>query len=296
MRNLNFRSATDFEDFCCSWMTEIVQERMSKHVKFVCFGSLGQAQNGVDITSYPVGTLPVVAQCKWYSSRTFTLTDLNVELQKTDDYPNPIEQYFVLTTANPHTTIQNAMPDGYLTHMRKDGSSFKVYIYYWSQLENIDFLPLFARQRYFPEVYHGVTLTSDKNTMREQFVHLKQLLEEKLPVANLDWLETWNFSCGYMNKADFDPFFELVYEYNLVKSSFLDTPLRLKISECLPAGNGFFQALVAFRESVSSHIIGDSINGKDSLSVLDLPGRDKITRQWISDAEYLAKKYRDIVF
>lgn len=290
MRNLNFRSATDFEGFCCQWMTEIVKNRIGKRVSFVCFGSPGQAQHGVDIISWPLGTLPIVAQCKWYS-RPFTLADLKVELKKTDSYPNPIKQYFVLTTANPHTSIQNEMSDGYLIHTRKDGTTFKVYIYYWSQLENIDFLSLFARQRYFPEVFHGVTSTS-----KEQFVHLKQLLEKKLPEANLDWLETWDFSCGYMNRADFDPFFDLGYEYNLVKSSFLDTPLRLKISQCLPAGNGFFQALVAFCESVSSHIIGTSINGKESLSVLDLPNtkRHKITRQWISNAEDLAKKYRDI--
>ncbi|HBB9603035.1 TPA: hypothetical protein JLK61_004467 [Escherichia coli] len=137
--------------------------------------------------------------------------------------------------------------------------------------------------------------------MEEQLAHLKQLLEQKLPVVHLDWLEKWDFSIGYVNSTDFDPFHELVYEYHLVKSSFdksdnvfLDTPLRLKMYKCLPAGNGFFQALVAFRDSVSSYVIGDSINGKQTLSVLNQPNRHTITRQWMSNAEYLAKKYRDI--
>lgn len=51
MRNLNFRSATDFEDLCCRWVAEIVKKRTGKHVHFVCFGSPGQAQNGVDISA-----------------------------------------------------------------------------------------------------------------------------------------------------------------------------------------------------------------------------------------------------
>lgn len=300
MRNLNFRSATDFEDFCCWWMKEIVSKSVGRDVSFACFGSPGQAQGGVDIISWPINTLPVVAQCKWYS-RPFTLENLEVELKKTDNYPHPIRHYFLLTTASPHTSIQNAMPDGYLTHTRKDGTSFKVHIRYWSQLENIDFLPLLARQRYFPEVQFTSVIQQNPNAMEEQLAHLKQLLEQKLPVVHLDWLEKWDFSIGYVNSTDFDPFHELVYEYHLVKSSFdksdnvfLDTPLRLKIYKCLPAGKGFFQALVAFRDSVSSYVIGDSINGKQTLSILNQPNRHTITRQWMSNAEYLAKKYRDI--
>ncbi|EKN3610711.1 hypothetical protein ABEH48_000217 [Yersinia enterocolitica] len=300
MRNLNFRSATDFEDFCCWWMSEIVSKSVGKGVQFTCFGSPGQAQGGVDIISWPINTLSVVAQCKWYS-RPFTLENLEVELKKTDDYPNPIQDYFLLTTANPHTSIQNAMPDGYLTHTRKDDTSFKVHIRYWSQLENIDFLPVFARQRYFPEIQFTSVTQPNPKVMGEQFAHLKQLLEKKLPVAHLGWLETWDFSIGYIISTDFDPFNELVYEYNLVKFSFdkgdnvfLDTPLRLKIYQCLPAGSGFFQALVAFRDSVSKFIIGASINGTQSLSVLDQPNRHTIVQQWISNAEYLAKTYRAI--
>ncbi|HGY2360986.1 TPA: hypothetical protein ACPT7C_005059, partial [Escherichia coli] len=105
MRNLNFRSATDFEDFCCWWMKEIVSKSVGRDVSFVCFGSPGQAQGGVDIISWPINTLPVVAQCKWYS-RPFTLENLEVELKKTDNYPHPIRHYFLLTTASPHTSIQ----------------------------------------------------------------------------------------------------------------------------------------------------------------------------------------------
>ncbi|MCX2534139.1 hypothetical protein OQ486_11740 [Plesiomonas shigelloides] len=296
MRNLNFRSATDFEDFCCWWMTEIIKKRTGRIVSFACYGSPGQAQGGVDITSNPIRLLPVVAQCKWYSSP-FTLVDLKAELKKTDNYPHPITHYFLLTTANKHRTIQDAMTNGYLTHMRKDGTSFEVHIHYWRELENIDFLPLFMREIYFPEA----GFTSKTKNMAEQFTRLKLLLEQQLPVSNLDWLETWDFSIGYINSADFEPFNKLAHNYHLVKSSFdnsddifLDTPLRDKLYQCLPAGNGFFQALVAFCNGVSSHIIGDSINGKESLSVRDLPNRHAITRQWISNAEYLAKKYRDI--
>ncbi|HAV7788742.1 hypothetical protein AAGU66_17895 (plasmid) [Edwardsiella ictaluri] len=302
MINLNFRSAIDFEEFCCYWMTDIIKKGKGDRVRFVRYGSSGQAQSGVDIISSPIDKMPAVAQCKCYS-RPFTLADLKSELEKTDNYPHPIKYYFLLTTANPHTSIQNAMPAGYLTHTRSDGTSFNVYIRYWSELEDINFLPQSAWQRYFPEVQFTPVIHQEPNAMEKQFALLKQLLEEKLPVAHLDWLEKWDFSSGYMNSTDFEPFHELVYEYNLVKSSFdnrdylfLDTPLRLKIYQCLPAGNGFFQALVAFRDSVSSHIIGASINGRESLSVLDLPNRHKITRQWISNAEYLAKKYRDIVF
>ncbi|MBW3117143.1 hypothetical protein [Providencia rettgeri] len=301
MQNLNFRSAKDFEDFCCWWMREIASKIVGRDVQFTCFGSPGQAQNGVDIISWPITSLlGVVAQCKWYS-RPFTLENLEVELRKTDDYPNPITSYFLLTTANPHTSIQNAMPDGYLTHIRKDGTSFKVYLRYWSQLENINFLPLHARQRYFPEVQLTSVAQPDPKAMEKQFAHLKQLLEQNLPETHLDWLETWDFSIGYMIDTDFDPFHELVYEYHLVKSSFdkgdnvfLDTPLRLKIYQCLPAGIGFFQALVAFHDSVSMFIIGASINGMQSLSVLDLPNRHTITQRWISNAEYLAQTYKSI--
>ncbi|MFL0962862.1 hypothetical protein ACVQ8M_17765 (plasmid) [Edwardsiella tarda] len=304
MLNLNFRSATDFEDFCCYWMTEIIKKKTGERVRFVRFGSSGQAQSGVDIISSPINRLPVVAQCKCYSRR-FTLTDLKAELKKTDNYPNPISRYFLLTTATPHSSIQNAMSAGYLTHTRQNGTSFKVYIYHWCHLENIDFLPQSAWRKFFPEVQFTPVINQDPNAMEKQFALLKQLLEEKLPVAHLDWLEEWDFSSGYMNSTDFEPFRELVYDYYLVKSSFdhkdhtfIDTPLRLKIYQCLPAGNGFFQALATFSDSVSSQIIGASINGKESLSVLDLSdtNRHKITRQWISNAEYLAKKYRDIAF
>ncbi|EGK3609085.1 hypothetical protein IOT31_004318 [Escherichia coli] len=296
MRNLNFLSATDFEDFCCRWMTEIIKKMTGRRVGFVCYGSPGQAQGGVDIISWPLNTLPVVAQSKCYSTP-FTLADLKAELEKTDNYPHPIKQYFLLTTANKSKSIQDAMTNGYLIHTRKDGTQFEVHIHYWRELENIDFLPLDMRKRYFPEAQ----FTSETKSMEEQFTLLKLLLEQQLPASNLDWLEKWDFSIGYINSTDFEPFNELARNYHLVKSSFdnsdnifLDTPLRYKIHQCLPAGNGFFQALVAFRDSVSSHIIGDSINGKEALSVLDQPNRHAITRQWISNAEYLAKKYRDI--
>lgn len=120
-----------WEVLCCSLLSYKVYQVLGlKPVYFQTYGTRGEAQNGIDMI--PIrSSLPVVGQSKMRDSTSFTWSHLETELQKTDKYPNRIEHYFLFTTANRHTSIQDALNSDCRYYTRSDGSRFEVHVEYW---------------------------------------------------------------------------------------------------------------------------------------------------------------------
>jgi len=128
---------------------------------------------------------------------------------------------------------------------------------------------------------------------------LKEYIPKVITSKNISWLESWNFSCGYLIERDYLPFENLYIEHDRTVlglnkiPEWLLTGDRIEIAKSLPAGQRFFSVLGEFRNSINQHIIGSRLNdGTQILSVTDLPNKQKIISQWKSKAEYFSQVYR----
>ena len=303
MQNLKVSSWEDWEEICRHLLSHIVFQRSQRKVNFNKYGGQGQSQFGVDLVS-STPDVPVVGQCKYINSP-LTLKLLQDELAKTDWYSNPIGDYFVFTTGSRQTAVQDIFNRGQYIHSRKDGSKFHVEIIYWSDIQDVSFLPSSLCQKFFPEAYQLPKFPQGNLSLQSDYLPSLSVMKEWIPkwidVNNLYWLENWNFSLGYVKETDFDPFNSLFIEYDRVTTAlnqnipeFLHSGDRSIIAKCLPAAKVFFDALVEFRMSINSQIISNESDGVRILTINDFPEsfRSKTTREWKSNANCLASIYR----
>ncbi|WP_459177397.1 hypothetical protein [Ewingella americana] len=315
MNNLVVRSWNDWESLCSHWMKHIANSEHEISTEYQTYGTQGQAQHGVDI--FP--TLPgcgIVGQCKYYKGR-FTYTDLQKELIKSDTYDNKITEYYVLTTADMCTSIQNEMAKGVITHTRPDGAQFKVYVRYWSQLDSINFLPNHVLHKLFPEVNSILRMISvlppkdavafpNPGEFRLKMDKLKTLLKNTFTEDNILWLETWNFRSYKINSEDFDPINAIYLDLALLGLGLkkndptkieicLDTASRIDFYETWPVSKSYLFALENFHKAADDYIGGDYASKTPYLTIEDLPKRDSSAKEMESAALYLANIYRRIV-
>ncbi|HCB1508870.1 TPA: hypothetical protein MYO72_005598, partial [Citrobacter freundii] len=88
MFNLRVKTWEDWETLCIYWMKEIAWWGHRVDTNYQTYGRPGQKQHGVDIKPVLPGC-GIVGQSKFIQG-SFTLKDLNAELDKTDNYPGPI--------------------------------------------------------------------------------------------------------------------------------------------------------------------------------------------------------------
>lgn len=308
MNGLNLRNWNDWEKLCRYIMSDGVRKRLG-NVIFTNYGSRGQGQHGIDLVPTRSDVF-VVAQCK-LTIRPFSLDMALAELKKTDGYPHPIEHYFFLTTADYHTTIQNHVKREPWTYTRPDGSVFRVSIVHWRDVGHLDFVPRDVLEEIFHDAFRmTVADVEPAPKQRVEYSHeeylksataMREHMGRWIMPKNLTWLETWDFSQGFVREVDFDPFDRLYFEYlrtndavNLRIWHWLNEGDRQLIAECLPAARGVFEALCEFRKAVIAQTStqGDVGSGQLILDGLDPWFKSKISQDWKSKARELAMTYR----
>ena len=303
MQGLTFRTDQDFEEICCYLMRDWVARNMRHDVQFRRYGGNGQRQHGIDICPAVDGHA-VFGQAKFVTH--LSSTDVASELSKTDSFPKPIGCYVIFTTANRHTSINHNQLHGN-KHTRPDKSEFPVHVVYWDEISDISFIPQDVCQRIFPAAFQVADNVLTPQQMADSIVALRSVIPTYFQPDFLNWLETWNFSCGFMPSIHYDAIENLYIELDRTKSGmkgiyeFLYPQGRIDLSRTLPAGNDFFSALAYFRNSAYNYIIRVSDNAGNSYVTLQgLENRNatdfpKITEQWRAAALYLARMYREKV-
>lgn len=301
MQGLTFRTDQDFEEICCYLMRDWVARNMRYDVQFRRYGGNGQRQHGIDI--FPaVGSYSVFGQAKFVNQ--LNSTDVTAELSKTDSFPEPIGCYVIFTTANRHTSINHHQFHG-TQHKRLDGSIFPVHVVYWGEISDISFIPQDVCKRIFPSAFQVARSALTPQQMADSIATLQNIVPSYFRSDFLDWLETWDFSCGYIPSVHYDAVDNLYIELDRVGwgmkgvNDFLYAQGRIDLSRALPAGDAFFYALTEFRDSIYNYIA--FVRGQDGQGYVTLQGMDgrgatdfpKITGQWSMRARHLANMYRE---
>lgn len=296
MQGLTFRADQDFEEICCYLMRDWVARNMRYDLQFRRYGGNGQRQHGIDI--FPaVGGYSVFGQAKFVNH--LSSTDVASELSKTDSFPEPISCYVIFTTANRHTSINHHQFHD-RQHTRPDGSTFPVHVVYWDEIADISFIPQDVCQRIFPLAFQVARSALTPQQMADSIAALQNIVPVYFRPDFLDWLETWDFSCGYIPSVHYDAVDNLYIELDRtgwgVKgvNDFLYAQGRVDLSRALPAGGDFFSAISDFRDSIYNYIT--FVRGQDGQGYVTLQGMDgrnatdfpKITGQWRMRAHHLA--------
>jgi len=302
MRGLKLEHWEHWEELCCYFMQKIASDH-NCNVTYQVYGGKGQSQFGIDLVPV-MSDLPLVGQCKMRET-TFTWDNVLTEVAKTDDYPRPIACYVLFTTANKHTTIQHVQNSGQIYHhTRPDGTNFPVHVKHWAdyKMSDLSFIPTPVLQRIFPNAY-GLAAMTEPPSSDDYITSLKALqsyVPLRITLDDLNWLETHNFSDGWMSEQSFDPFRDLYRDVDRVETAlsyqiqeWLHAAGYPEIKASLLAGDNFYSALKVFVDSVNAHIIGNTApDGTSTLTVQDLNGWQRIAHQHESHARYLAEVYR----
>ncbi|WFS17870.1 hypothetical protein P9K38_20870 [Pseudomonas sp. 905_Psudmo1] len=302
MKGLKVEIWEQWEELCCYFMEKIAKSK-GHSVTYQTYGSKGQSQFGIDLV--PVNSdLALVGQCKMRET-SFTWDNVLAEVAKTDLYPGAINCYVLFTTANKHTTIQDVQNSSTVyRHTRPNGTTFPVYVKHWADYEmnDLDFIPTHVLRRIFPNAFDLVAVAQPPSI--EGYIASLKVLQSYVPsritLADLNWLETYNFSEGWMPERAFDPFLYLYHDLQRVEdamrhgiTSWLHTTGYPEIKASLLAGKDFYLALKEFVDSVRAHIVGSRAqDGTSILTVRDLRHWQRLARQYGNNAQYLAQVYR----
>lgn len=309
MHNLRVKSWDDWETLCKHWMKHIAKMNHGVDTSYQIYGRPGQKQHGVDIKP-ELPNCGIVGQSKFIQGA-FKLEDLYTELSKTNSYPGPITNYYLLTTADKCTSIQNASNYKQIDHHRSDGSYFVVHVYYWSDIHNIDFLPKEVKNNLFPEAKtlfetENEKITNNPEELLEKLEKLKLLIRNTFSEESIKWLETWNFRSYKIYARDYDVFSLAYLDWTLVElamrtnnqkmlHAYLNNTSRINFYATWPVSKTLFYALEEFRKIAYNNYNTGALDGSETfLTVSDLKNRDSIAYQMESAASYLAQVIRQI--
>lgn len=307
MRDLLVNSWEDFQEIGCYWMKALAQQRQGCNMSYSVYGGVGQKQCGVDLVPNLIA-FGIVGQSKLWHVRALTWAEIEKELVKTNEYPGPIQEYFVLTTAERHTSVQDRMPFGSTTYTRRQGS-FQVFVCYWSDLKTWDFIPEEALLRIFPSLASQASKLAARqsipNEYAESLLYARGLFPQLISQSDIAWLESWDFELGYVHDDDFDPFAKLRFELFRVLEAqahiglkdWLCEGRRAELVKCLPAANILFLRVIEFAHAVVSEA---STAERSGIRVLEHghsdPGaHSRITSSWRRSAQNLVQAYRQVV-
>lgn len=306
MNNLNVNTWQDWEDICKYLMQHIVRNMLQVNVTYVNYGSFGQKQHGVDLVPSNAGSPAVVAQCK-HVLGVLPWNKIEEELEKTDSFPGTINHYCVLTTGNRDVNTHDALNNSNGIYIRPNNEKFKVHVFYWDDFsfENIKaIIPSQEFSRFFPSIFPALAVQDNNEANRNYIASLdtlKEFIPTKIMLEDLKWLESWDFSRGYVVESDYSKFADLWLEHNRTLVALDKLPVwlhqgeRTLIAKSLLAGRNFYSALGEFVKAINNSVIGSSLpDGTQILGVFDLPldERNYAATQWNQTAIDLAQIYR----
>jgi len=124
------KSWDEFEDII--W--EIYTRRW-KNIHTQRYGRSGQEQSGVDIYGEPHASKGYTAiQCKRYQDNKLNQQVILAEIEKADNFPSPISEYIIATTASRDVKIQDIVRD--VNTKRRLANKFLVHIIFWEDVCN----------------------------------------------------------------------------------------------------------------------------------------------------------------
>lgn len=307
MRDLLVKSWEDFQEIGCYWMQDLVRRRLGRNMPYSVYGGVGQSQWGVDLVPSHMN-FGVVAQAKRFYSKTLRWADIENELVKTNGYPGPIRDYFVLTTAETHTSIQDRMMSGSASYTRLQGT-FRVFVLYWTDLQSLDFIPEPIQLRIFPSLASQASKLAARklvpNEYADSLLYARNLIPQLISPSHIAWLESWDFGLGYVRDADFDPIAKLRFEMHRVLEAQAHVGLkdwlcegrRAELVKCLPAANLLFLRVIEFAHAVVSEA---STGERSGIRVLehghsDPSAHSRITSSWRLSAQNLVQAYRQVI-
>ena len=144
------------------------------------------------------------------------------------------------------------------------------------------------------------SLEYNLNSGNKNFKLFKETIPKYITKKDLIWLETYDFSVGYIPDANFLKFLNLYYEANRAKSNIsLIKGNRDDLSKVFETGIEFFDNLEIFIKEVKNNIIGSDINGIDVLwldpDFFPTHQFQKIIANWKRYSRNLAQSYREMV-
>lgn len=299
MNNLKVSTWQDWESICKYLGHNLVVDKLKQNVEYVNYGAPGQKQHGVDLIPTMNMTPAVVIQCKHYEGSLNWNTILS-EINKTDTFPGEIDRYCVFTTGTRHTSVLDVMFNGDYTHTRPSGRTFKVHVFYWEDVNPTIELPTNVINNFFPILAQIPPKQYLNNQYLTSVNNFKNTIPTIINLSSIDWLETWDFSCGYIIESDYKPFYDLFIELDRMRhaiNGLQDWFKQGRVSELavtLPAGERFFSALNIFIDSINQYVISHiREDGNTFLTVNDLQNVQSLVHQWRSNAIHLAQVYRE---
>jgi len=307
MDNLRVKTWEDWETLCKYWMAHIAWTNFRVQTNYQVYGRRGQRQHGIDIQPVLPGC-GIVGQSKFIQGA-FKLEDLNAELAKTNSYKGPITEYYLLTTADKCTTIQNARTYQPISHTREDGSTFNVHVLYWTDVYKLDFLPSEVKNNLFPEAKNlfGAEVSAfSPEELLDKVEKLKILLRKTFSEQNIKWLETWDFGTYKIYSKDYDVFNLTYLDWSRVEIgirnnnqrilfSYLDSTSRIEFYATWPVSKSLFYVLEEFRKIAYNYYITGELDGDETyLTISDLPHRDSIAYKMRCAATDLSQAIREI--
>jgi len=307
MRDLLVNGWEDFQEIGCYWMQDLVLRSQGIDMPYRVYGGGGQAQGGVDLVPANID-FGTVGQSKCWNVRSLTWAEIEKELAKSNAYPGTIRHYVILTTAAKHTSVQDNMRSGSVTYQRSQGS-FQVHICYWSDLQNLDFIPEHARLRMFPSLAAQASAIAARQPMPNDYtdslLHARRVVPQLISQEHLKWLESWDFGLGYVPLDIFDLFHRLSIEMSRVLTVAANPDLqewlregnRAQLFKCLPAANDLFLRMIEFARTVVSESVTEDRLGSRVLAHghSDDYAKQRIASAWRRSAQALLHAYREVV-
>lgn len=308
MRGLRINNWQDFQEIGCFWMQYIVTQTTGQCIRYHVYGSEGQGQGGVDLV--PASSdIAIVGQSKCWNARTLSWSKIVEELEKTNDFPCPIEQYVILTTAARHTSVQQMMPEGHFSYRRRQGT-FQARIFYWDELQDLKFVPEPVLRRTFPFIYAQVDEIAARSPSLDEhtrsLVLAREFLPKFFPPKHLAWLASWKFESGYVPSGYFDLFSELSLQMQRVLTvverpdlhTWLNEGIRADLFRCLPAAAHVYQRTIEFDRGIASQAV--SASGPLGERVLahghnDPKASARLATDWKRLAQELLRAYEEVV-
>lgn len=301
MNNLHVHTWQSWEVLCQWWIRDIAAGLCGARVDYQRYGAGNESQHGVDLVPQGLDN-GIVAQCKFFQSGVLKWPVIAAEIERTHSYPGRIDHYFVLADAPRNAELQQRLITQFMVQ-RRNGGQFQLHLRYWEDVASLDFLPDAVKRKLFPDAYHlaeGRSLEGDDVRFARSLYKLRDQIPRLITQTHLKWLETWDFSCGYVRTADFNEFHDLKIDYGRVQLALgcgqpvMYEESRQKLAETLPAAEPFVEALQHFVTTITAHSIGANL--PDGTDVLELD-RDWVwfhweCRRWTSAAGELAETYR----
>lgn len=309
MNDLRPRTWQDFQQICRYWMQHLVETNGCGAHTYQVFGNDGQCQGGVDLIPGDPN-LGIVGQSKRWYTKILTWAEIQKELLKTEQYPGLIRSYVILTTAPRHASVQLAMPNDRCMHIRESGLGFSVFIYYWENLKNLDFIPREELPLFFPNAYEQFATAQQPQLQPSDYTKSLMYAREYLPKLvsseHLAWLSSWNFNLGFVPAKYFDLFAEISIELNRTQlamkheilQSWLNEGDRVHLGQCYPAASPLFDAIGRFAQSVT----GETVSGNLPDGSLcyghyhdDPSASARIAHAWKRNADALVAAYKAVI-